>query len=89
MRSGTTRSPYIDLFADNRFTTGHVLEICATVDGAVETGVGCHFHTESMQAGRYSQGFDGGVLSPYRDPVRQHYAKLITVSIATGSLFSS
>lgn len=36
---------------------------------------------ERMQAGRYSEGFDGGVLSPYWDPVQQHYAKLITASI--------
>ena len=32
---------------------------------------------ERMQAGRYSEGFDGGVLSPYWDPVLQHFAKLI------------
>jgi choline monooxygenase len=44
---------------------------------------------ERMQAGRYSEGFDGGVLSPYWDPVQQHYAKLITASIAKDSLFPS
>ena len=32
---------------------------------------------ERMQAGRASEGFDGGVLSPYWDPVQQHFAKLI------------
>jgi choline monooxygenase len=36
---------------------------------------------ERMQAGRYSEGFEGGVLSPYWDPVQQHYARLITNSI--------
>jgi len=43
---------------------------------------------ERMQAGRYSEGFDGGVLSPYWDPVQQHYAKLITASIRQSSLFT-
>jgi choline monooxygenase len=38
---------------------------------------------ERMQAGRYSEGFDGGVLSPYWDPVQQHYARLISASIAS------
>ncbi len=28
---------------------------------------------ERMQAGRRSGGFDGGVLSPYWDPVQQHF----------------
>ena len=32
---------------------------------------------ERMQSGRRSEGFDGGVLSPYWDPVLQHFAKLI------------
>ena len=36
---------------------------------------------ERMQSGRRSEGFDGGVLSPYWDPVQQHFAKLITESI--------
>lgn len=37
---------------------------------------------ERMQAGRYSEGFDGGVLSPYWDPVQQHFARLVAESIA-------
>jgi choline monooxygenase len=32
---------------------------------------------ERMQAGRRSDGFDGGVLSPYWDPVLQHFARLV------------
>jgi len=32
---------------------------------------------QRMQAGRASDGFDGGVLSPYWDPVQQHFARLI------------
>jgi choline monooxygenase len=32
---------------------------------------------ERMQAGRASEGFDGGVLSPYWDPVLQHFARLV------------
>lgn len=32
---------------------------------------------ERMQAGRSSEGFDGGVLSPYWDPVLQHFARLV------------
>ena len=32
---------------------------------------------ERMQKGRHAEGFDGGVLSPYWDPVLQHYARLI------------
>ncbi len=32
---------------------------------------------ERMQAGRSSEGFDGGVLSPYWDPVQQQFARLI------------
>ncbi len=41
---------------------------------------------ERMQAGRYSEGFDGGVLSPYWDPVQQHYARLISDSIREAGL---
>lgn len=37
---------------------------------------------ERMQAGRYSEAFDGGVLSPYWDPVQQHFARLVTDSLA-------
>ena len=37
---------------------------------------------ERMQAGRYSDGFDGGVLSPYWDPVQQHFARLMHDAIA-------
>ena len=36
---------------------------------------------ERMQAGRHSDGFDGGVLSPYWDPVQQQFARLILNSI--------
>ncbi len=36
---------------------------------------------ERMQAGRYSDGFDGGVLSPYWDPVQQYFARLIVNAI--------
>jgi choline monooxygenase len=32
---------------------------------------------QRMQEGRLSDGFDGGVLSPYWDPVQQHFARLI------------
>ena len=32
---------------------------------------------ERMQAGRNSDGFDGGVLSPYWDPVQQQFARLV------------
>ena len=32
---------------------------------------------ERMQKGRLSDGFNGGVLSPYWDPVQQHFARLI------------
>lgn len=39
---------------------------------------------ERMQAGRASEGFDGGVLSPYWDPVQQHFAKLIYQAIRSG-----
>ena len=40
---------------------------------------------ERMQAGRLSDGFDGGVLSPYWDPVQQHFARLIVESVASVS----
>lgn len=36
---------------------------------------------ERMQAGRRSDGFDGGVLSPYWDPVQQHFARLVAADI--------
>lgn len=36
---------------------------------------------ERMQIGRASEGFDGGVLSPYWDPVQQYFARLITQTI--------
>ena len=36
---------------------------------------------ERMQAGRSSEAFDGGVLSPYWDPVQQHFARLIFEAI--------
>ena len=37
---------------------------------------------ERMQDGRRSDGFDGGVLSPYWDPVQQHFARLVAADIA-------
>ena len=37
---------------------------------------------ERMQAGRASEGFDGGVLSPYWDPVLQHFARLVAEGIS-------
>ena len=37
---------------------------------------------ERMQAGRRCDGFDGGVLSPYWDPVLQHFARLVSADIA-------
>ncbi|MGI9290711.1 MAG: aromatic ring-hydroxylating oxygenase subunit alpha, partial [Gammaproteobacteria bacterium] len=37
---------------------------------------------ERMQKGRNSEGFDGGVLSPYWDPVLQYFAQLMTQSIS-------
>ncbi|GIS88659.1 MAG: hypothetical protein CM1200mP18_13690 [Gammaproteobacteria bacterium] len=40
---------------------------------------------ERMQAGRLSDGFDGGVLSPYWDPVQQHFARLIFESVTSVS----
>ena len=36
---------------------------------------------ERMQAGRSSEGFDGGVLSPYWDPVQQHFARVVVESM--------
>ena len=39
-----------------------------------------------MQSGRNSEGFDGGVLSPYWDPVLQQFARLLTSSIAEETL---
>ena len=36
---------------------------------------------ERMQAGRNSDGFDGGVFSPYWDPVLQHFARLMTEAL--------
>ncbi len=36
---------------------------------------------ERMQAGRWSDGFDGGVLSPYWDPVQQQFARLLMKAI--------
>jgi choline monooxygenase len=37
---------------------------------------------ERMQCGRNSEGFDGGVLSPYWDPVLQHFARLLADAVA-------
>lgn len=36
---------------------------------------------ERMQAGRASDAFQGGVLSPYWDPVLQHFTRLVLESI--------
>lgn len=36
---------------------------------------------ERMQIGRRSDGYDGGVLSPYWDPVQQHFARLAADAI--------
>ena len=36
---------------------------------------------ERMQMGRRSEGFNGGVLSPYWDPVSQYFAKLMAEAI--------
>jgi choline monooxygenase len=44
---------------------------------------------ERMQQGRASEGFDGGVLSPYWDPVLQHFAVLTTEAIDTSSVSGS
>jgi hypothetical protein len=35
-----------------------------------------------MQAKRSPDGFDSGVLSPCRDPVQQHFARLLRDAIA-------
>jgi len=40
---------------------------------------------ERMQKGRSSEGFDGGVLSPYWDSVQQHYAKLVAESVGNSA----
>ncbi|MCP4387546.1 MAG: aromatic ring-hydroxylating dioxygenase subunit alpha [Gammaproteobacteria bacterium] len=40
---------------------------------------------ERMQSGRNSEGFDGGVLSPYWDPVLQQFARLMTESVSAES----
>ena len=40
---------------------------------------------ERMQRGRLSDGFNGGVLSPYWDPVQQHFARLIYKAMASTS----
>ncbi|MEM7562650.1 MAG: aromatic ring-hydroxylating dioxygenase subunit alpha [Pseudomonadota bacterium] len=37
---------------------------------------------ERMQAGRSSEGFEGGVLSPYWDPVSQHFARLVSQAMS-------
>ena len=36
---------------------------------------------QRMQQGRLSEGFDGGVLSPFWDPVQQQFARLIVASM--------
>ena len=41
---------------------------------------------ERMQSGRNSEGFDGGVLSPYWDPVLQQFARLMTESVSGETL---
>lgn len=41
---------------------------------------------ERMQSGRNSEGFDGGVLSPYWDPVLQQFARLLTGSVCGETL---
>jgi len=38
---------------------------------------------ERMQSGRASDGFDGGLLSPYWDPVQQHFAGMIIQAISS------
>ncbi|MCZ6578141.1 MAG: aromatic ring-hydroxylating dioxygenase subunit alpha [Gammaproteobacteria bacterium] len=38
---------------------------------------------ERMQAGRRSDGFDGGVLSPYWDPVQKHFAAMMARAISS------
>jgi hypothetical protein len=42
-----------------------------------------------MQGGRSSGGFDGAVLSPYRDTVQQHFARLVRDAIAACSNIES
>ena len=37
---------------------------------------------QRMQLGRSSEGFDGGVLSPFWDPVQQQFARLIVASMS-------
>ena len=37
---------------------------------------------ERMQMGRSSEGFDGGVLSPYWDPVSQYFARLMAAELS-------
>ncbi len=44
---------------------------------------------ERMQSGRNSDGFDGGVLSPYWDPVLQHFARLTCQAIDSSSVSES
>ena len=44
---------------------------------------------ERMQVGRSSDGFDGGVLSPYWDPVQQYFARLVRDAIAASSNIES
>jgi hypothetical protein len=44
---------------------------------------------DRMQGGRSSDGFDGGVLSPYGDAVQQHFARLIRDAIAACSNIES
>jgi hypothetical protein len=39
-----------------------------------------------VAAARRSDGFDGGVLSPYWDPVLQHFARLAHAAIARDHL---
>lgn len=43
---------------------------------------------ERMQVGRRSDGYDGGVLSPYWDPVQQHFARLVADAIAAADAAS-
>jgi choline monooxygenase len=40
---------------------------------------------ERMQVGRSSDGFNGGVLSPFWDPVQQHFARLMKDAITPAS----
>ncbi len=43
---------------------------------------------ERMQIGRHSEGYDGGVLSPYWDPVQQHFARLTADAIGASEATS-